>query len=458
MSRDKNWKKFGSPYDPGYMGKSKKPQEARQEEQEERQYQLRGCGDPDCVQCNPETASLRIGRGRDSSEFIRMALSDIINNRGFALTDAFARISPAQSGPSESYAEARKNVEQFICKVPSQNFSDIIGNEEALEQLKDAIQAPVVHEELYKAYAMKMPKGALLYGPPGCGKTMFARAAASEMSRLYGSKGKEFEFLSLSGSELQTMFVGETEKQIKALFTFAREYKAYHGYPLLIFMDECEVILPDRTGRIRRLAPWEESQVATFIAEMDGMQESGAFMLLATNRPEVIDQAVLRDGRCDFKIQVKRPTREAIEVILRNNFLKEPLHTVGIEDLVFAAVETLYDPHKVIVEAHALFPDFEKREMKDLLTRHFLLEHILSGAMAASVPQRAKRHAFTRDKLSGSITGISVEDVVKSVNDLFEENKDLEHSFAVEEFRKEFLADANLAAEKFMSTKGSKPH
>src|SRR3546814_18700976 len=85
-------------------------------------------------------------------------------------------------------------------------------------------------------------------------------------------------------------------------------------------MDECEVILPDRTGRVRRLAPWEESQVATFIAEMDGMQESGAFMLLATNRPEVIDHAVLRDGRCDFKITVKKPTAEAVEVIVRQNF------------------------------------------------------------------------------------------------------------------------------------------
>src|SRR5204863_180748 len=157
-----------------------------------------------------------------------------------------------------------------------------VGNEAALEQLRDAIQAPVKHKELYQAYGMKMPKGALLSGPPGCGKTMFARAAASEMKRLYG---EATEFISLSGSELQSMFIGETEARIKAIFTYAREYKAHHGHPLLVFMDEAEVLLPDRTGRIRRVASWEESQVATFLAEMDGMQESGAFVLLATNRP-----------------------------------------------------------------------------------------------------------------------------------------------------------------------------
>src|SRR5690606_17531596 len=161
------------------------------------------------------------------------------------------------------------------------------------------------------------PKGAMLSGPPGCGKTMFAKAAAAEMKRLYG---EEVEFISISGSSLQSMFIGETEARISAIFTFAREYRAYRGHPLLVFMDEADVLLPDRTGRVRRVASWEESQVATFLAEMDGMQESGAFVLLATNRPEVIDQAVLRDGRCDFKIVVKRPTRDALQIILEKNF------------------------------------------------------------------------------------------------------------------------------------------
>jgi SpoVK/Ycf46/Vps4 family AAA+-type ATPase len=343
------------------------------------------------------------------------------------------------AGVPASYSAARKEVEKWLAKAPDQSFDDIVGNDEALSQLREAIQAPVKHKDLYAAYGMKMPKGALLSGPPGCGKTMFARAAAAEMKRLYGDKA---EFISISGSELQSPYVGMTEGYIKAIFTFAREYQAYHKHPLLVFMDEAEVLLPDRTGRVRRVAAWEESQVATFLAEMDGMQESGAFMLLATNRPEVIDQAVLRDGRCDFKITVKRPTIEAIETILRKNFDGVFLGETSIDQVVFAAVESLADPHKVIADMHAIGFDAEALKvdefrLKEFGHRHFLLEHILSGAMAAAVPSRAKRYAFARDKETGIAKGVTVADVLSAVNDIFQENKGLDHSFALDEFKRE---------------------
>lgn len=455
MSR--NWKKYGSPYDPGYEGKSKRPADPVQSAQEERQYQTRGCGDPSCAQCNPETAarfrggSFRgyVSLGEASEEILR---SFMVSRGGNFMSFDEIPAKP-KNAPPASYTEAKERVKDWLSTAPEQDFEDIIGNEEALEQLKDAIQAPVKFKELYEAYGMKMPKGALLSGPPGCGKTMFARAAAAEMRRLYADPKKGFEFISISGSELQSMYVGETEAKIKAIFVFAREYRAYHGHPLLVFMDEAEVLLPDRTGRVRRVAPWEESQVATFLAEMDGMQESGAFMLLATNRPEVIDQAVLRDGRCDFKIVVKRPTREAIESIIRKNFIGQFMGATE-DELVFAAVEILHDPHKIIKEAHALGFNVETHEVRDLHTKHFLLEHIISGAMAASIPSRAKRYAFSRDKLTGKALGIMVEDVVKSVNDLYEENKGLEHSFALEEFKTEFLAEADKVVEG-LNKKGS---
>lgn len=366
--------------------------------------------------------------------------------RSAMLRDTFiwgeeARTTSVGSEPRApaSFARAREEVEAWLIQAPDQSFDDIVGNEEALAQLRDAIEAPVLHKALYEAYGMKMPRGALLSGPPGCGKTMFARAAASEMKRLYGG---DVEFISISGSELQSMFVGETEGRIKAIFTYAREYKAYKGHPLLVFMDEAEVLLPDRTGRIRRVASWEESQVATFLAEMDGMLESGAFVLLATNRPEVIDQAVLRDGRCDFKITVKRPTRDAVEMILKKNLDGILLGEPDVETLVFAALESLYDPHRVIVEAHAITATL-KAEGLDLAhsAKHFLLEHIISGAMAASIPGRAKRHAFMRDKADGVAKGVTASDIVKAVNDLFSENKGLDHSFAMREFMGEFIAE-----------------
>lgn len=440
--------RFGSPYDPRNGGKVQRGKEAERRERE--QHRLRGCGDPGCAICNPETAALG-GRSSMATQFssssaLREAMGRAYRDTGWVTFDVGGdSFSNKASGPPASYASARKAVADWLVTAPEQRFEDIVGNDAALGQLRDAIQAPVKRAELYTAYGMKMPKGALLSGPPGCGKTMFARAAASEMKRLYGG---EVEFISISGSELQSMYVGDTEARIKAIFTFAREYKAYRGHPLLVFMDEAEVLLPDRTGRVRRVAPWEESQVATFLAEMDGMLESGAFVLLATNRPEVIDQAVLRDGRCDFKITVERPTQAAVENILRRNFDGILLGDDPLEALVFAALESLYDPHRVIVEAHAIRLRL-KEDGFDIDTRdkHFLLEHIVSGAMAASIPARAKRYAFARDKEDGIAKGVQAADVVKAVGDLFNENKGLDHAFALDEFKQAFLAELNGAAQ-----------
>jgi len=564
----KNWLKFGSSYDPSHSGKMQRPLDTRAEEAkreaERREHQLRGCLDPGCPMCNPETAAAGLsGRpgsrpnaaslpisgvtptppnpgasprvtqpGRNS--FMGMNVTDLARQMGiteqdfrnmmeggmgmpfrqgrgavqislnatpndgprhtaesrtleftgrdgdvpiggetymsnseeankFAIMHKLLGISfrvdgdgdtwikwtgrdlaPGTGPKSKAYKDAREEVEKWLSKAPQQAFEDIVGNDAALEQLRDAVQAPVTHKELYEAYGMKMPKGALLSGPPGCGKTMFARAAASEMRRLYGD---DVEFISISGSELQSPYVGVTEGYIKSIFVFAREYKAYHGHPLLVFMDEADVLLPDRTGRVRRVASWEESQVATFLAEMDGIHESGAFVLLASNRPEVIDQAVLRDGRCDFKIVVKRPDMDGIETILRKNFAG--IMTKATEDeLVFAAVECLFDPNKVIAHAQAIGIDFEKHEIREEHRKHFLLEHIVSGAMAASIRQRAIRFAFVRDKATGDLGGVTVKDVVDAVNVLFEENKALDHSFALNEFKEEFMAEIQAKHDK----------
>lgn len=391
----------------------------RQELNAPQRRQLSGCGSPDCPLCNPEVAEER-RRNETAGQ-----------PRDYTPPDPNIK------------SEGRQAVDKYIIPVPEQSFTDIIGNDAALAQLRDAIEAPIKYAELYKAYGMKMPKGALLSGPPGCGKTMFVRAAASEMRRLYGMK----EFISVAGSELQSMFVGETEARIKALFAYAREYKHINGHPLLIFIDEAEVLFPDRTGRVRVVTPWEESRVAAFLTEMDGVEECGAFVMLATNRPEVIDSALLRDGRCDFKIVVKRPTQEAVESIVRRS-LTASLCADPLDSLVFAAVESFYDPHKILIDFHRMveqakgwfesrgytLDDNGKKQLSALGARNFSLEHIVSGAMAASVASRATRYAFARDKINGVARGITQGDVVSAVNDLFEENKTLEHSFAMQEF------------------------
>jgi SpoVK/Ycf46/Vps4 family AAA+-type ATPase len=439
MPKDRDWLRFGSPYDPNYIGGKRAIYEGAKEPPRPRQ--LRGCGDPLCSMCNPATADA-IRRGEMRPDYFKQPA------RAFSWEAADYSVAPTSSPTPLASREA---VERWLIKAPPQAFEDIIGNDEALAQLRDAIEAPKKYAKLYAAYGMKMPKGVLLSGPPGCGKTMFARAAASEMSRLYGMK----EFICISGSELQSMFVGQTEAFIKSIFTYARDYAHVNGHPLLVFMDEAEVLLPDRTGRVRRLASWEESQVATFLAEMDGIQESGAFVMLATNRPEVIDQAILRDGRCDFKIVVKRPTQAVVETIIRKSFANAPVAD-DLETLVFTAVESFYDPHKIIFDFHSMVEQLrdwftsrglivedekDKQRLAVLSDRNFSFEHIISGAMATSVVLRAKRYAFGRDKEHGTITGIKTEDVIRAVNDIFTENKSLEHSFAIMEFAEQLHAD-----------------
>lgn len=403
---------------------------ARAEQEAMRVMRERGIVDPNMLR---PSAIFRVpaGPGRSPVEDVLRTYEEI--------REAIYRTPPPppKREPPDSYKKAREEVEDFILKADKQSFTDIVGNEEALEGLVDAVEAPVKYGELYKAYGMKMPKGAVLTGPPGCGKTMFARAAATKFIELYGDG---VEFVSIQSTDIQSMWVGVTERHIRNIFEFGREYQAYHGHPLLVFIDEAEVLFPDRTGRTRRVTPWEESQVSTFLAEMDGVRESCVFMLLATNRIEVMDSALLRDGRCDFKIKVKRPTRENAEIILRKNFT----HTLvkgDREELVMHAVESLYAPHYIINSAAQIEANLEKQEIKIVARRDFLLEDIVSGAMLASIPNRATRHAFARDKKSGEITGVLVEDVLKAVQDIFEENEGLDHPYAQREFMEKFAAD-----------------
>lgn len=438
------------------------------EETEMRTYQVCGCGNPDCEYSPPETREA-FRRGQINEAALRRMRDYARQNGDGTPTTSFRVAEEGRPIPmimgtfggrqiepeDEDIArldELRDEVEDWIVEAPTQRFEDIIGNDEALGQLRDAIRAPVEHKELYELYGMKMPKGALLSGPPGCGKTMFARAAASEMRELYG---EAVEMISISASELQAPFVGVTEQKIKAIFAFARQYRKVHNHPLLVFIDEAEVLLPDRTGRVRRVAPWEEAQVATFLAEMDGMLESGAFVLLASNRPEVIDSAVLRDGRCDFKIKVERPNQEALEGILKRNFTG--IFTKEKEEaLVFAALEGFLDPHRVLLDFHMMVramedwfksrgievADEKSRARLNVISHHnFLFEHIVNGAMAASVPMRAKRRAFTRDRAAGTKAGVTTEDVVLAVRDIFEESKGLDHSYALGEFMKGLEAE-----------------
>lgn len=419
-------------------------------------FQVRGCGDPNCSQCNshiPREVAMGMSFGGASSINRSSGIDSMASSLNSAtmasmLRDEMMRsmISPSVMRWSDSpfnempkpsvpaaYTEARKAVKEYILEVNHDTaWDDVIGNDDARAALIEAIEEPKLHPELYKHYGMKPPKGVLLFGPPGCGKTMFAKAAAAAVGRVYGAKA---EVMVINGPAIQSPYVGVTEQKIRAIFLFAREYAKQHKHPLTVFFDEAEVLFPDRTGRTRRVSPWEESQVAQFLAEMDGLNTLGAFVILATNRPEAIDEALLRDGRCDRKIKVDRPTKSAVEHILRKTLTGIPMGA-QIDDLVMAGAESFFNPHYVIHEGHIISGLISEKGVSSIknVAVNFCLEHIVSGAMVTSVASRAKSRAFARDRASGEMGGLQVPDVLAAVKQIFEENKTLEHSFAIKEF------------------------
>lgn len=323
----------------------------------------------------------------------------------------------AQGASSANYdlSRAREKVAQYIqTSEYSVGWDDVVGNAEARTALLDAIEGPVKHKALYQKYGMKPAKGVLLYGPPGCGKTMFGKAAADALSRLYGTKT---ELLVINGPSIQSTYVGETEKTIRAIFTYAREYKKVHGHPLVIFIDEADAILPSRNGGYR----FEASNVATFLTELDGMNENGAFVILATNRPDHMDEALLRDGRCDRKIKVQRPSYDDA-VILAGKAVNGKEWANGVD--IGKMVDSLFNPLHVL----RVLDNPETG-----MTHHFLLSHIVSGAMIVSLVERAKLFAIKRE-LSGEASGIVEADLVNAVEASYFENKGLPHDYALREF------------------------
>lgn len=342
-------------------------------------------------------------------------------------------VSSSLSAPPASYTAAREKIKDLILDVQHETaWEEIVGNDDARQALVEAIEEPKNNPELYEYYGMKPPKGIMLFGLPGCGKTMFAKASAAAIGRIYGAKA---EVVVVNGPSIQSPYVGKTEEKIRDIFAYAREYQKFHKHPLTVFFDEAEVLFPDRTGRTRPVAPWEESNVAQFLSEMDGLNALGAFFILATNRPEAIDEALLRDGRCDRKIKVNRPTQEATEQILRKSFDDVPLHD-DLDALVMAAAESFFNPNYVIHEGHVIGAMLSKDGPKfKEVAINFCLEHIVSGSMVAGVARRAKSRAFKRDKAESTRTGIMTADVISAVNEIFQENKGLEHAFALREFK-----------------------
>ena len=384
---------------------------------------------------------------KKASDYLMMTPEEVAQI--YKLSDMLMRGSPSfLSGSFEpqrrdTLTPLREPIAKWISTIPHDtSFDEIIGNESARTALVEALFDPIDHRDLYTAYDMSPPKGVLLYGPPGCGKTMFAKAAAATLAKRFG---KSAEVLNISAQALQSPYVGVTEERIRAIFRYAAAYHKHHGFPLVVFMDEADAFLPDRTGKHRRVHPWEESNVAEMLVALDGLESCGAFTILATNRPHAIDEALLRDGRIGRKIKVERPTREAFTHIVTEALRQIP-RAAPARDLAHHAAEEFFSPFRNLAKVEMLNTQDGTKHIA-----HFNLEHIVSGALAVAVVTRAKSIAFRRDKASAEFSGIGFPDIAAAVAELYEENQNFDHTYA----REEFLTHAVETLELRLAPKGT---
>jgi len=316
--------------------------------------------------------------------------------------------------------------EYYLDAVPELPWEKVGGQEEAIHAIQDAIELPLLHAELFERFQHATPKGFLLYGPPGCGKTLIGKATAYNLTtKLASQSGKEMReyFMHIKGPEILNMWVGESERMVREIFATARE-KRREGYLPFLFIDEAESILGTR--RASRFSNILSTLVPMFCTEMDGISSlNEVVIILASNRADLIDPAILRPGRIDRKIKVNRPTREGsgeiYKIYLGPNLPYDP-QLVKEAGSVPGAIERLVQrgvEHQFSHREENRFLEVTLRSgRKEVLYRGDLI----SGAIIASIVERAKGMAIKRAISSGQEEGISESDLLVSCDAEYAEN------------------------------------
>ena len=304
--------------------------------------------------------------------------------------------------------------------VPNVTFADIGGLDDQIERIRDAVELPFLHADLFAEYQLPAPKGILLYGPPGCGKTLIAKAVANSLAQRVAAKtgddkGRSY-FINIKGPELLNKYVGETERQIRLVFQRARE-KSEEGWPVIIFFDEMDSMFRTRGTGVS--SDMESTIVPQLLAEIDGADKlQNVIIIGATNREDLIDPAILRPGRLDVKIRVDRPNRTAAQQILLR-YLSDDLpfgEGSQIADIVDLAIDRIFAE---TADNRFLEITYQNGEKEELFYKDFL-----SGAMLENIVRRAKKKAIKR-RISGGDGGIITSDLISSVVDEFLEHEDL---------------------------------
>src|SRR6478672_11138232 len=326
----------------------------------------------------------------------------------------------------------RPEVEDLLLEeVPDISYEDIGGLDSQIEQIADAVELPFLYQDLFAEHQLPAPKGILLYGPPGCGKTLIAKAVANSLAKKVAEKtgddkGQSY-FINIKGPELLNKYVGETERQIRLVFQRARE-KSEEGWPVIVFFDEMDSMFRTRGSGIS--SDMESTIVPQLLSEIDGVETlKNVIVIGASNREDLIDPAILRPGRLDVKIKIERPDEEAARQIFARYLSPEiPLDEeevgrlgegdghVAVGSMIDATIEEMYrdDEANRFLEVTYQNGDKEVLYYKDFA----------SGAMIENIVRRAKKLAIKRH-IAGAAKGVRTQDLVDSIKQEYKEHEDL---------------------------------